>query len=276
MGMRINTNIPSLAGQRALNQATEEKTEALGKLSSGERITKAADDASGLAISEKLKAGIRSSMQATRNANNNISIVQVTKNKLSESSNILIRMRELAIQASNDTYTHVERQMLGKEFSQLKSEIDRISASVQYNGQKLLDGQGPNLDFHVGTQASSSDKISYRSSQIGSNTSSLGISSIDVNSKHEAQRSLSKLDEAINKLSSHKSVLGSIQNRLTSSANNLEINTNSLSTSNSRIRDADFAQETANNAKASIVENASSTVLAQANTTHSNALKVLA
>ncbi|MFZ4714223.1 MAG: flagellin [Bacteriovoracaceae bacterium] len=275
MGMRINTNIPSIAGQRALGVASDEKLDALAKLSSGERITKAADDASGLAISEKLKAGIRSSMQATRNANDGISLVQVAEGGLSESSNLLVRMRELAIQAASDTYTQSDRDLTSKEFQQLKSEIDRISSSTEFNGKKLLDGSGPNLDFHVGTNSTSNDQIRFQSGEVASNSASLGISSVSVSSKFSAQDTLSKLDHAINKLSGNKATLGSIQNRLASSMSNMQINTNSLSASNSQIRDADYAIETSNNAMASIKESASTSVLSQANTNSASALKLL-
>ena len=275
MGFRINTNVPALAGQRAVQKAGQEKEQSLEKLASGDRINQASDDASGLAISEKLKAGIRSSQQAGRNATNGISLVQTAEGGLTETSNILVRMRELAIQAASDTNGDTERALTNKEFMALKNEIQRISQTTEFNGRKLLNGADDRLDFHVGMSASSNDQISYNSHEVNADINSLGLSSVTLSSKYSAQNSLEKLDQAIGKLTGHRAKLGSLQNRLTSSSSNLAINTESLSAANSRIRDADYALEASNNARNNIIESASTTVLAQANTHGSNALKLV-
>ena len=150
MGFRINTNVAALASQRAMSTVNRETEESLGKLSSGQRITKASDDAAGLAISEKLKAHIRSSKQANRNANDAISLVQVAEGGLNESSSILTRMRELAIQAATDTLSDTERGLTDYEYQTMKNELDRIAQVTQFNGKKVLNGTNLAMDFQVG------------------------------------------------------------------------------------------------------------------------------
>lgn len=277
MGLRINTNIPALEAQRPLRTVARQSEEAFAKMSSGERINKAADDAAGLAISEKLKAEIRSSRQANRNANDGMSLVQTAEGGLNESSTILTRMRELAIQAATDTLTDADRANSSLEYEQLKRELDRISQSTEFNGHKLLNGASPNLDFQVGVgNHSSDDVISYNARNLDSGTASLGVSEARIHSKQSAQASLSKIDQAINKVSAHRSQIGSIQNRLMNSSNNLQIYTENMSSANSRIRDTDYAVEASNAARNSIIQSTSTAVAAQANTSGQAALKLLA
>jgi len=176
MGFRINTNVASVQAQNSLNKVNRESQESFSKLSSGSRITKAADDAAGLAISEKLKAEIRSAQQANRNANDAVSLVQVAEGGLNETSNILVRMRELAIQSSSDTVGDSERGMANLEYQQLKSEMDRISQVTEFNGVKLLDGSGEKLEFQVGTGADDfKDRISLDPGSLNSSISSMGV-----------------------------------------------------------------------------------------------------
>jgi flagellin len=277
MGFRINTNMASLQAQTPLKQVSRETEESFAKLSSGQRITKAADDAAGLAISEKLKAEIRSSKQAGRNANDGISLVQTAEGGLNESSGILTRMRELAIQAASDTLTDSDRAKSSMEYQQLQTELDRISQSTEFNGKKLLNGSGPRMDFQVGVGSHSSDDvISYDTNQISSGAQSLGVGSVSITSKQGAQQSLASIDSAINRVSQQRSILGSIQNRLTTSSNNLMIYNENMSSANSRIRDVDFAVETSNNARLSILNSTNTAVMAQANMTGQNAMKLLA
>lgn len=276
MGMRVNTNIGSLQAQTALTKVTRETGESFSKLATGERITKAADDAAGLAISEKLKAEIRSSKQANRNANDGLSLVQVAEGGLTETSGILTRMRELSIQAASDTLTDSDRSKAGFEYGQLKNELERIAKSTEFNGKKLLDGSGQRLDFQVGVgDNTADDHISYNSQGLNSGAAALGVSHVDIYSKEAAQQSLSAIDNAINKVSTHKSVLGSIQNRLITSSNNLAIYHENMSAANNRIRDVDYAVETANQAKQQVLGQASTAVMAQANTDPKVALKLL-
>ena len=276
MGFRINTNVSALEAQRPLKKVARETEESFAKLSSGERINKAADDAAGLAISEKLKAEIRSSKQANRNANDGISLVQTAEGGLNETSSILTRMRELAIQSASDTLTDSERSKSSLEYEQLKTELDRISKSTSFNGKKLLDGSGPRMDFQVGVgNHTADDIISYNTSQINSGIHSLGVASASILSKGAARDSLGKIDSALDKVSTNRSILGSIQNRLTTSSNNLGIYTENMSAANNRIRDTDFAVEAANAARNSIINSTSTAVAAQANMSGQNALKLV-
>lgn len=276
MGFRINTNIPAIQSQTSLNKVTRETSETFSKLSSGERITKAADDAAGLAISEKLKAEIRSSKQANRNANDGLSLVQVAEGGLSESSNILTRMRELSIQAATDSLSDSDRAKSSIEYEQLKNELERISQTTEFNGKKLLNGSGPKLDFQVGVgDNSDDDHISYDTKNVNAGVHALGVSSVTITSKLSAQQSLANLDNAINKVSSSKATLGSIQNRLITSSNNLAIYHENMSAANNRIRDVDYAQESATKARNSILTDTNTAVMAQANMTGQGALKLL-
>lgn len=276
MGFRINTNVASLQAQGSLNKVNKESQESFSKLSSGTRITKAADDAAGLAISEKLKAEIRSAQQANRNANDGISMVQVAEGGLNETSNILVRMRELSIQAASDTVGDVERGMSNLEYQQLKQEMDRISQVTEYNGTKLLDGSGDKKEFQVGTGADAfKDRISFEPGQLNSTIGSLGVEGLDVSSKEGAQDSLANIDAAIEKVSGQRAVLGAIQNRLTSTSNNLQTFSENMSAANSRIRDVDYAEETAKQARNQILTAAGTSVLAQANVNGQNALKLI-
>jgi flagellin len=276
MGFRINTNVASMQAQTSLNKVNKESQESFTKLSSGSRITKSADDAAGLAISEKLKAEIRSAKQADRNANDAISMVQVAEGGLNETSNILTRMRELAIQTSSDTVGDSERGMANLEYQQLKTEMDRISQVTEFNGKKLLNGEGDKYEFQVGTKGDEfQDRIGFDSRQVDSSNESLGVGSLDISSKEGSQESLSSLDSAIEKVSGQRAVLGSLQNRLTSTSNNLQTYTENMSAANSRIRDVDYADETAKQARNQIITAAGTSVLAQANVSGQNALKLI-
>lgn len=276
MGFRINTNVSSMQAQTSLNKVSKESQESFSKLSSGSRITKAADDAAGLAISEKLKAEIRSTQQANRNANDAVSMVQVAEGGLNETSNILTRMRELAVQSSSDTVGDVERGMSNLEYQQLKTEMDRISQVTEFNGKKLLNGEGDKYEFQVGTKGDEfQDRIGFDASAVNSGIESLGVSSLDISSKEGSQESLASLDSAIEKVSSQRAVLGSLQNRLASTSNNLQTSAENMSAANSRIRDVDYAEETAKQARNQIITAAGTSVLAQANVSGQNALKLI-
>jgi flagellin len=276
MGFRINTNVASLTAQNSLNKVNRESQESFSKLSSGSRITKSADDAAGLAISEKMKAEIRSAKQADRNANDGISMVQVAEGGLNETSSILTRMRELAIQSSSDTVGDSERGMTNLEYQSLKQEIERISQVTQFNGKNLLNGQGDKVEFQIGTNGDEfQDRISFEPSMINSKLSSLEVDGLEVGTKDGAQQSLSSLDSAIEKVSGHRAVLGSLQNRLVSTSNNLQTYSENMTAANSRIRDTDFAEESAKQARNSIISAAGSSVLAQANMSGQNALKLI-
>ena len=276
MGFRINTNVSSIAAQRSLAVNNRNSQSTLNKMSSGSRITKAADDAAGLAISEKLKAQIRSTGQANRNANDGISMVQTAEGGLDEISNMLTRLRELSIQSASDTVGNTERGFSNMEYQQLKNEIERIANVTEFNGTKLLKGEGDKLDFQIGINNDAfQDRISYDVKMTDAKLSGLGITDIDVGSKEGAQTSLSTIDNAIETVSGQRAALGAIQNRLISTSNNLQVTNENLNAANSRIRDVDYAEVAAENAKNNILAQAGTSVLAQANAQGQNALKLI-
>ena len=276
MGFRINTNVSSISAQRSLGVNNRENESNLAKLSSGTRITKAADDAAGLAISEKMKTNIRSLKQADRNANDGVSMIQTAEGGLNEVSSILTRMRELAVQTSSDTVGDSERSMTDMEYQNLKQELDRISQVTEFNGHKLLDGNGKKYDFQIGANNNEfQDRIGYDSNTVNARMDTLAVSELSVGTKEGSQTSLASVDTAIEKVSGFRAYLGALQNRLTSTSNNLQINVENLSQANSRIRDVDYAEATAMQAKNSILSAAGTSVLAQANANGQNALKLI-
>ncbi|ATH06537.1 flagellin [Halobacteriovorax marinus] len=276
MGMRINTNVSSLSAQRTLSTTNRNMNDNLRKLSSGERITRAADDAAGLAISENLKAQIRGMRQAKRNANDAISLIQTAEGGLNEISNIIIRLRELSVQAANDTLGPEERKYSDIEFQNLKEEIDRISRSSEFNGVKLLDGTGGRMEFQVGIHNDPiNDRLVYDGTGSDATISTLGLSADNVASKEGAQSSLQKLDDALVQVNGIRANMGALQNRLSSTVNNLGISDENLSAAKSRIRDVDIAAETAELAKNNILIQSGTSVLSQANQFPSIANKLL-
>lgn len=276
MGMRIATNVMSMNAQRNVAATSERQAAALNKLSSGNRITKAGDDAAGLAISEKLKGSIRSMQQANRNANDGISLIQTAEGGINEVSNILLRLRELSVQAASDTVGDTERGFTDKEFQNLKSEIDRISQVTKFNGTSLLNGSGKTLDFQVGIDNSPEhDRLQYQTSATDVTLGKLGLSSTGTMSKESAQDNLAKIDLAIQSVNENRAGLGALQNRLTSTVNNLSISTENLAAANSRIRDTDMASESSELTKQSILSQAGVSVLSQANSSPNLALKLL-
>lgn len=276
MGLRINTNVASLNAQRNLMGTKYGLDKSLEKLSSGYRINRAGDDAAGLAISENLRAQIRGLKQASRNAQDGISLVQVAEGGLNEISSIMIRLRELAVQAASDTIGPVERQFLNVEYDQLISEVDRIADGTEFNGTQLLAGTGSILDFQVGTRNDPNiDRLSFDASKADANSSALGVNLTSVADKASAQNSLAAIDQAIVSVSAMRADFGAIQNRLQSTVGNIAISTENLSAANSRIRDVDIAEETAEMTKNNILLQAGTSVLAQANQTSNTALSLL-
>jgi flagellin len=276
MGLRINTNVQSLAAQRSLGRTRSKLNDNLRKLSSGQRITRASDDAAGLAISEKLKTHIRGLGQAKRNANDGISLIQTAEGALSEVSNIIIRLRELAIQSASDTLGADERRFIDIEFQQLKDEVNRISRSTEFNGIKLLDGTSGALEIQVGVHNDPTmDRIRYDGTQNDATLEALGLINEKVNSKESSQVSLKVLDNALVKVNGVRANLGATQNRLNSIVNTIGISSENLNAANSRVRDVDVANETANMTKNNILFQAGASVLGQANALPNVALKLL-
>jgi flagellin len=276
MALRIATNVPSISAQRALNGTQRGTHKAMAQLSSGSRITKAADDAAGLSISEGLRSDIRSYKQAQRNTQDGISFVQVAEGGLSEVSNILTRFRELSIQAASDTIGDQERGFIQKEVDQLKSEIDRIADSTMFGTKKLLDGNGDVFDFQVGIHSDpETNAIQFDSSDNDVTLGTLGLSGLDMSDKGSAQSSITDIDDALNTVNGYRANLGALQNRLTMTTENIDTSIESVSAANSRIRDADIAGSAADLTKNNILLNATTSVLSQANSNPQLALKLI-
>ena len=276
MGMRIATNVAALnAGKNLYGLGIKQNT-SMARLSSGFRVNQASDDAAGLAISENIKAQIRGLRQANRNANDGISLVQVAEGGLGEMANMLIRLRELGVQASSDTISDRERALTDIEYQQLKEEMQRIAESTKFNGTPLLNGQGGVLDIQIGTQNDPSlDRISFRSEQANATLQSLQLTEANVANKESAQVSLASIDNAINSVNSIRANLGAFQNRLQSTSQNLQTSEENYAAANSRIRDTDIAAESTELAKNSVLMQAATSVLGQANTQTQLALKLL-
>lgn len=277
MGLRINTNVPSLVAQRNLRATRGNLDRTLERLSSGSRINRAGDDAAGLAISESLRAQIRGIGQAERNAQDGISLVQVAESAMGEVSNILIRMRELGVQASSDTVGPNERRFLDTEFQQLLQEIDRIANATEFNGVPLLNGSASTFEVQVGTRNNPNiDRIRlFDSSSADINSVALGINLATVADKTSAQNTLSSLDSALSSITAIRAEFGAMQNRLQTVINSITVSKENLSAANSRIRDADMAEETTELTKNQILMQSGVAVLAQSNATAKSALSLL-
>ena len=275
MGMRIGTNISSIAAQRSLSGSSREIQKSFSQLSSGSRITKSADDAAGLSISEGLKSQIRGYMQAGRNANDGISMVQTSEGGLGEISNILTRLRELGVQAASDTVGEQERGFIDKEVQQLKSEIDRIAKTTRFGNVNLLDGTGGTFDFQVDVNNTENDRIGFDAGLQNATLGELGVDGLDFSTKEGAQSALEVVDTAQRQVSGQRANLGALQSRLFSTTDNISISVENLSAANSRVRDADIASSTAELARNTVLQQASVSVLAQANQTPGMALKLL-
>lgn len=276
MGLRIGTNVQSLAAQRQLGINVNDQKKSIEKLASGTRIVRSGDDAAGLAISEQSRANIRSIRQATRNANDGISVVQVAEGGLNEIGNILTRFRELSIQAASDTIGDAERSYIDKEVQQLNIEIERIAGSTEFNGRPLLNGEGDAIEIQVGIHNDASrDRITYETGTINATPGTLGVDGLSVSDKASAQDNLDKIDEAIKVLNSNRAELGALQNRMQSTVQNAMIFEENMSAARSRIYDVDMASETAELSKANILAQASTAVLSQANQNGMLALKLL-
>jgi flagellin len=273
MGIRINTNIASINTRRHLYNATTAYNKAMEKLSSGLRINRAADDAAGLAISEGLKSDIRALEQASRNASDGISMVQVAEGALDEVSTILLRLRELAEQSLNGTLTDVERSYLDSEYTALLSEIDRISLSVDFNGRTLLDGTGGSVAIQVGIGTAAYDHIDV---DLSNSMDAAGLLlAAGVGTAADAATAMDEVVAAVSIVSNARSSFGAIQNRLESSIRNINNQAENLSSANSRIRDVDVARETSNLTSWQILQQAGVSMLAQANMSSNLALKLL-
>jgi flagellin len=280
MGLSILTNAASLNAQRNLGATSKALAGNLSRLSSGSRITQAADDAAGLGISEKMQARIRGYSQASRNANDGVSMIQTAEGAMSQQTGILTRLRELAVQSANGTLGSTERGYIDNEAQQLISELDRISSVTDFNGVKMLGANAGSVAFQVDLGATAgTDTISVSFTKTDSTTLAVKYGSgndIDLKtSATTAQAALAKIDSAITTLSGNRATIGAVQNRLEVTMSNLQSAHETLSAANSRIRDVDVAEETASMTRNQILSQAGASVLAQANQLPSAALSLL-
>jgi len=274
MALTINTNVASLNAQRNLGASQSSLQTSMQRLSSGLRINSAKDDAAGLAISDRMTSQIRGLNQAVRNANDGISLAQTAEGALQETTNLLQRMRELAVQSSNGTNTSSDRASLDAEFQQLTAEIDRIAGNTSFNSQNILDGtfaSGSEVVFQVGADGGQTISVAIADAGI----SGLGVNSNDVKTFSAAQAAISAIDSAISTVDTIRGDLGAVQNRLESTIANLSNVSENVAAARSRILDADIAQETSNMTKMNILQQAGTSILAQANQAPQLALSLL-
>lgn len=260
---------------RRLAENTGERTRTIQRLATGERIVRSGDDAAGLSISEKLKSRIRSIQMASRNTQDGISIVQTAEGGVTEAQNILIRLRELSVQAASDTVGGEERSYINAEFQHLKSEISRIAKTTRFNGAALLDGSGTPMEFQVGIDNGGADRLTYQAGDANLTTLAIGLGTTGVESKEGALKNLPKIDGAIHTLNNFRSYLGSLQSSLMENAQNIDTHRTNLSAANSRVRDADIAEWTSKDARDKILQETNVAMLAQANTVPQTAVKLL-
>ena len=265
-----------MVAQRALGEVNEENTATLNKLSTGMRISKASDDAAGLAISEKLRGQIRSSQQAVRNAGDAISLVQIAEGGLGELTNILIRLRELSMQSASDTISDIERGFTDIEFQSLLLEMERITMATEFNGKRLLDGSGDAYDLQIGYGNDDFiDRITFNAGELNVRNAHLGINNLSVSSKENAQDGLESIDEAVSMVVGNRASIGALQSRLGSTIRNLRFSIENQSLAKSQIADTDYAIQTSKNVQENILIQAGTSVLAQANSQGQAALSLL-
>ncbi len=275
MGLTVNTNMASMNALNNLSTTNRNLSGTLSRVASGLRITKAGDDAAGLAVAENLNNAQRSLQAAQRNTNDGISVIQTAEGATGEVGNILKRMRELAVQSSSETLADSERAYIQDEFSELSGEVDRIANVTEFNGTKLGDGSNASLDVQVGINNTANDRIAITLGDLQSATLGVDTASIDLSTAAGAQTALATLDTAMDTVNSYRSDYGAAQNRLDSATRNLETYTQNLSGAESSIRDADFAFEAAEMSKFQIMQQAGVSVLGQANQMAQGAVRLI-
>jgi flagellin len=275
MGLRISTNVQSIRANRELDSTTKTHTRTLEKLATGSRIVYSGDDAAGLSISEKLRGSIRSYQMAHRNTQDGISMIQTAEGGMIEAQNMLVRLRELSVQAASDTIGDEERKYTNTEFQHLKDEIKRIANTTIYDRTPLLNGSGPSLDFQIGIDHDDASRLTFSSQIANVLPSALGFASADISTKESAREGLAVLDAAISKLSENRAYIGGIQTELGHHMQEIDVHNTNLSAGNSRLRDADFAEWTSKEVSEHIRQDAGNAVLVQANAVPKAALKLL-
>jgi flagellin len=274
MSLRIGTNVASLSAQRALNEAERQTGRAMRQIASGQRIVSGGDDAAGFAISERLRGQAASLQQAKNNSEGAVGLIQVAEGGLNEQNNILIRLRELAVQSASDTVSDEEREFLEVEFTQLSEELDRIAKTTTYGSKSLLVGTNEEFEFHLGTGDSGSDIVRFQL-EADTRADSLGIGGLSVGSQDDAKSALSEIDSGLMVVMRARSGFGAIQSRLEYAGNNLDIQRENILAARSRIADADIAQAVSDMTVGQIRGQFATSVLAQANVAAERALRLL-
>jgi len=277
MIMRINNNVMAMNTYRQLNKTTGAQSKSMEKLSSGYRINRAGDDAAGLSISEKMRGQIRGLNQASRNAQDGISLIQTAEGALSETESILQRMRELAVQGANGTNVSVDRQAINSEIKELTSEIDRIANKTKFNKQALLDGtkSSTGVTFQIGANADTKMTLTIGNMTAGASGLNISSTTVTVDTYANANTAITNLDTAIQKVSEQRSKLGAAQNRLEHTISNLDNTSENISAAESRVRDVDMAKEMMEYTKENILQQAAQSMLAQANQAPQGVLQLL-
>lgn len=273
MALRVNTNVTSQMSLVNLNRNNRALSKTFARISSGLRINSAADDAAGLAMAEQFDAEKRSGMQALRNTNDGISAIQIAEGATNEISEILKRMRELAVQGSSELLVAPERNFLTDEYNELSSEIDRIVNVTEFNGVALVDGSDTSIDVQVGVGSTANDLISITTADM--DATALGVNALAFGTAANSRTAIGTIDTALGTVNSVRAGFGAVQNRLESSLRSMETYTTNLSAAESRIRDADFAEETANMTKLNIMQQAGVAILGQANAINQGALRLI-
>jgi flagellin len=275
MALTVNTNVTSMAALGHFNRTNNKLEGTFARISSGLRINKAGDDAAGLAVAENLATEQQSLRQAGRNTNDGISVIQTAEGATNEVGDILKRMRELAVQSSSETLANSERAYIQSEFGQLSAEVDRIAAITNFNGVELTNGAQTSIDVQAGIFNTSDDRIAIQLGDLRATSLAVDLANINMSNAQSAQASLTTLDSALDSINSIRSNYGSVQNRLESSLNNLSNYSENLAGAESRIRDADFAHETAQMSKYQTMQQAGVAILGQANQLTQGALRLI-
>ncbi|MFT6145450.1 MAG: flagellin [Myxococcota bacterium] len=275
MAITVNTNMAALNGINNLGRNQKSLSKTMSRLSSGMRINSAGDDAAGLAVAENLDAADRSLKVAQRNANDGISLIQTAEGATNEVGNIVKRMRELAVQSASDTLANDERAYIQDEYVQLAGEVDRIAGVTEFNGVQLADGTNATLDVQVGINNTANDRIAITLGDVSGATLGVDTGSLDLSTAAGARTALTAMDTAIDTLNGYRSDYGSVQNRLDTASANLTTYSENVTGAESRIRDADFAQEAAALAKFQVLNQAGTAILGQANQVNSGATRLI-
>ena len=275
MALTVNTNLAAMRASNSLNQTQASLSHTLGKISSGLRVTKAADDAAGSAVASNLHTVARSGKQAIRNANDGISVIQTAESSTKEVLNILDRMRELAVQSASETLDNGERAYLDEEFHQLSDEVERIALSSEFNDLALADGTKTQLEVQVGVDSSSNSRVTITLGNLTVSNLNVDTTTIDLTNASTAQTSITTIDDAIDAVNSIRAGYGAVQNRIDSSIRNMVTYVESLSAAESQIMDTDYASETAEMTRLQVMQQAGTAALAQARTINQSVISLL-